>query len=257
MTIGQISYTNTKPFFYEWPADQFPIISGSPRELAHMARNGKITAAPLPIVECWRLEKTFEPLGNWGIAVNQASNSVFLLSKKPIGELDNVTIGVTTESYTSVALCELIINQKYGHQVTIKRGFGEDDAGWLVIGDQALQYWTQTNLGRWSYRTDLATEWWDWKNLPCVFAQWVVRKDLGVSERTKLENQITSSLAAGKKAISEIAIQQDRYLKISSEKIEQYLRGFTYEFGCRENDAAILFRKMVEENSPNVLTVRQ
>lgn len=235
--VGQISYTNTKPFFFEWNEDVFPIISGTPRELAHLAKNERIIAGPLPLVECWKLEDRYKPLKNWGISVQHASNSVFVLSKEPLSQLNNVTVGITTESITSVALFELIIRKRYGHHVMMKRGFGEDDAAWLVIGDQALQYGGRPSLGRWTHVTDLALEWHAWTQLPCVFAKWVVHRNVPQPMQHQLEQAISVSLSAGLSSLDTIASLTSKTLKTPSEQIVRYLKGFTYELGDQEKKA--------------------
>ena len=43
-TIARIAYTNTEPFFYQWPADEFPLHLGVPRALAQEAREGHVDA---------------------------------------------------------------------------------------------------------------------------------------------------------------------------------------------------------------------
>ena len=249
MKVGKISYLNTLPFFFKWPVDAFPVLSGSPRELAQRARQGQLVAGPLPIVECWNLEKDYEPLGLWGISAGTASRSVFVLSKVPFSELNGGSINVTTESSSSVALCKTLIENRFGHSVNIKRGFSIDDQARLIIGDAALKIWNHGSQKDWPFITDLATEWWEWKSLPFVFARWIVRKDVAASFRGQLENQVKKSLKEGLSALSEIGKTFSPSIGISPKRLEEYLKGFVYQLGPSEIQSLTLFRKLYEKEN--------
>ena len=243
MKVACISYTNTKPFFYEWPAEPFELETGTPKQLAEAAERGEVVAGPLPLTECWALEDLFEPLENWGIAVREESRSVFLLSRVPLPHLKNKTIGVTPESSTSVRLLQVLAGQKYGCTNRYKQGFADDDDGWLVIGDQALKFWRQSSP-QWACITDLASEWWTWKKLPFVFARWIVRKDLEKSLRQQLSGQLKTSLEKGLISLKAISEEQSRKLSIPASSLKMYLEGFRYELGEEEKKSMRLFKTM-------------
>jgi len=246
--VARIAYTNTEPYFFHWPLHEFPLISGVPRELAEEAASAAddILAGPLPIVETWKMEDRFEPL-SWGIAGREFCQSVLLLSHHPISELDNTAIGLTLESSTSVALCEVILKERYGHDVRLRRGLNRDDDGWLVIGDQALRIFAGPRLGDWNFVTDLASEWWDWQRLPFVFARWVINKSVPSEEKNRLLEIIKSSLAAGLDSIPAIALYQSSLLKIPAQSIVDYLTGIVYELGPQEEEGAGVFRELARK----------
>jgi chorismate dehydratase len=248
LKVARISYTNTEPFFYHWPKDpRMSLVSGAPRALAQAAREGEVVAGPLPLVDCWKLEDDFVPLGFWGIACQDESRSVILLSNKPISKLDNITIGLTRESSSSVMLCQTLIQEKYGHLVTMKRGLSPSDDAWLMIGDQAFHVWATGSLGRWKVLTDLATEWWDWQGLPFVFAQWVVKKDLDVQSKDLLIQTLHDSFQAGMESLSAMSAHHAVRLGVSSNKIMAYLKAFIYQLGPHEEEAISIFRELVEK----------
>ncbi len=247
MKVGRILYTNTKPFFFEWPeTGPLELLDGAPRQLAEAAERGEIIAAPLPITECWKLEDKFEPLENWGIAVKEASHSVFLLSRVPLTHLNGKTIGVTHESSTSVRLLQVLTETKHAHINKFKRGFADDDDAWLVIGDQALKFWKSTSP-QWACRTDLASEWWAWQKRPFVFAQWVVRKDLDPDLRQQLVSQIKISLQKGLASLRAISEQQVEKLGIPASSLKMYLEGFRYVLGEDEKNSILKFRQLAEK----------
>jgi chorismate dehydratase len=256
MKVGFIFFANTAPYYHYWPKDQFPTLLGAPRQLAEAARSGDLMAAPLPLTSCWDLEDIFEPLGGLGIAVKQESRSVFLLSRKPLAELGSATIGLTMDSNASVRLLQVLLSQKYNVVPTLKRGFSDDDDAWLVIGDQALGYW-QASSPVWPHVLDLASEWWDWQKRPFVFARWMVNRKLTESDKNRLALTVGQSLEQGLANLPLLSQNLKPALKLSAEKIEVYLRGFTYRFSKEEENAEQHFRLMVNALQwPEAVTVK-
>ncbi len=246
--VTRIAYTNSEPFFFHWPLHRYPLISGVPRQLSQeVAKEDDILGGPLPLVETWNMTDRFEPLCSWGIAARAHCLSVLLLSRQPISELDRLTVGVTEESSTSVALLEVLIKERYGHNVIVRRGLEHDDDAWLVIGDQALRIFVGPRLGRWNYITDLATEWWNWQGRPFVFARWVVRRGISIDEKMELGETVKTALQKGMDSFSSIAIYQAAVMKIPSQAIEDYLRGFVYEFGPVEEESIRIFQSLVQK----------
>lgn len=252
--VARIAYLNTEPFFHLWDNEQFPLSSGVPKALARAARDNELSAGPLPVVECWGLEKEFFPLGNWGIASKEKCRSVFVFSNRPFADLDNVKIGLTRESSTSVALCSVLIQQKYGHTVQMHRGLEADDDAWLVIGDQALKMgYSPASLTKWTYVTDLATEWWNWTGMPFVFAQWVVRKSVDPIVRTRLGKYLQLTYHQGIIALDDIAEKESKRLQLQPELIKEYLKGFMYELSPEALRSMRVFREMASEYSPDLV----
>lgn len=249
-TVGKISYVNTAPFFYDWPEMEFPLVPGVPRELAQMALEGKIVAAALPIVECWKMEDLFAPLGTWGIVAKQKCESVLVFSRRPFSELNNTIIGVTQESSTSIVLCDVLQRCRYNNNIHLRRGFHPTDEAILVIGDEALQLF-QAGRQSWPYVTDLAAEWWDWHKLPFVFARWVIkRNDLPLEN--SLWRVVQSSLSAGRRSLPLIAEQQKEVLRLPPQKILSYLDNFEYEVSRAGQESIGIFRDLAGLPAPEL-----
>jgi chorismate dehydratase len=256
LNIGRISYANTSPFFHFWPeGGRYSLKSGAPRELAIAALEGDLLAGPLPVVETWKMEDRFGPLGFWGISTKEKCWSVILLSDKPISDLDQVTIGVTRESSTSVALVETIIRQRYHHEVNIRRGLTPEDDAWLVIGDQALKFWCGPRLTRWTYVTDLAAEWWDWHHLPFVFAQWVIRRDAEPGVKGELMKILKESLDHGMNGLDAICQRQALELRLSPHILKDYLSNFFYVLLGPEEQSMQIFKELYANISREKLKV--
>ncbi|MCB4757070.1 MAG: menaquinone biosynthesis protein [Elusimicrobia bacterium] len=250
MKVARISYANTDPFFFDWPYIRFPLMPGTPRQLAQAAREGLVMAGPLPVVECWDLEKDFEPLGNWGIAAKEDCKSVFLLSHKPMSELQDANVGVTRESSTSVVLLQVLLRHRYGRTIHINRGLAPTDDAWLLIGDQALKVWDKTGPSTWECMADLAEEWKAWQKLPFVFARWVIKKEVGLSVKNELFQTVTDALRVGIRSFQDIANKRSVNLHVPAEKIIRYLEGFNYVLGREEEESMGIFRHLVQGKWP-------
>ncbi len=246
MKIAQIAYTNTAPFFHNWPEDEFPLQPGVPAELAALARRGEILAGPIPIVEYWKMEAAYEPLLNFGISSRKKCRSVLVFSKVPFAELNRVSVGVTRESSTSVALCRTLLEQRYQNTVRFRKGLQMQDAAWLVIGDQALKMAAQPRVQEWSHVTDLATEWWEWQKAPFIFARWIVRRDAPIAVRKSLEIVLHSCFEANMKNLPEVAKSAAEKVNLPTALVENYLKGFDYRLDNEAERAAALFRVITQ-----------
>ncbi len=104
--------------------------------------------------------------------------SVLLFSKKPIQDLDNEIIYLTSESQTSSRLLQILCKHKYNIKPIWKiknyLNAGKLDSV-LLIGDQALKEYKLYKEKYFIY--DLASEWFEWTKLPFVFAVFVTQKD--------------------------------------------------------------------------------
>ena len=247
--IARIDYLNTEPFFHGWREDLFPVLRGAPRALAHAAREGRVSAGPLPTVACWDLEPDFTPLGSFGIAGGQKVGSVFLVSHLPLSQLNNVTIGVTEETSTSVVLCATLIGQKYNHRVRFLRGQRPDDAGFVVIGDAALRLAHDPSHSGWSSLADLAAEWWEWQELPFVFAQWVARRDMAADEREALRSYVDQNLTEGLNNLERIAEIAAHRAGLTGAQAYDYLSGIGYRLGDGEHESIRRFKELAPSSA--------
>jgi chorismate dehydratase len=126
------------------------------------------------------------------------------------------------------------------------RGLEPTDDAWLVIGDQALKMvFSPSQLSRWTHVTDLATEWWDWQQLPFVFAQWVCRKDVDPSLRNRLSKHVQYSFHRSLVALQDIAEKESERLGLHSELVHEYLKGFMYELNGDAIRSMAIFRELV------------
>lgn len=242
MRVGELAFTNTLPFRLGAPWKTIPC--PSPRVLAQWADDDKIDAGVLPVVEAWRLEDRFEPLGRLGIAVKRQAMSVLLFSKRPWDELDGTKIGVTDQTATSVQLFKVLMEVREGFSIQVGSGFDASDDGRLVIGDEALA--PSESLRRaFPHVTDLAEQWHAWHGGPFVFARWVVRRTAPRFLRDELVDSLEAALIAFDKNSDPVCRRAAKALKLSPQRLTDYFEGFNYRLGDREEQSESLFRDLV------------
>lgn len=255
MKIGRISYINTDPFFYEWSKDTvFELVPGTPRELARMAWNGRVDAGPLPLVECWALESKFNYIDNLGIAARENVRSVMLVAKRPWHQLNGARVGLTEQSSTSVKLLKVLFQFKYNVSPVFQSGFSDQDDARLLIGDDALKMWNSPDAA-WAYVSDLAAEWWNWQKKPFVFARWIVRKEIDITNADALKDAIEKSLNKGLINLDKISSVASKKTGLPHPLVESYLKDIIYKLGPNEHAGMSLFKSYVDKINDNQLSL--
>lgn len=246
LRVGHLTYLNAIPFYQtcrRWQDGRTKLLSGVPSQIGTLAAAGQLDAAPLSIVDYFKLEADFELLP-YGIAAEHAAQSVLLFSHVPVDELGGEVIGITQDTSTSVCLLHLLLEEYLGVQPA---GYERGTAGrqaWLSIGDTALKE-RRTFPER--YITDLGALWWDWKRLPFVFAQWAVRRALPDREKDYLAALLDNSLLAAEGFYASITPHYTEYMSLSPDELVRYWRGFTYYIGDREAQGRQSFHRLWRE----------
>ena len=229
-----------------------------PRVFGARAAAGEIAAGPLPLVDYFRLQETFERLGHFGIAVRGRAQSALLFARKPIRQLEGATIAVTEESSTTACLLRLLLEVRYKiHPAAYQRGQPPDAArpgddqgragdALLLIGDEALRF--QRANTRYPFEVDVGFEWWLWQHLPFVFAVWAMRKDLSQEIKKTIERSIVRSLARNLSHLDEIAAEHSVALAIPASDLQMYLSNFIYRLGQPEEAGIARFKELVHEH---------
>ena len=246
--IGRIPYVNSDVFYFgmagEAGVELHPLV---PRALSNAASEGGLDAGPVPLVTCFELEDSFEPLGDFCIATGEKARSILLFSKRPIDELDGTVVGVTGETSTSVRLMKVLFAERF---LVAPRRYVEvrdvDADAFLLIGDEALR--NRHGVASYPFLYDLGQEWHEWTGLPFVFARWVVRRDVSDDKVRWLESLISRSIEKGLAAVNEIAATR-RDLNMTSEEVVEYIESFRYRLGEKEMKAIDEFRFLLSSST--------
>jgi len=246
--LARVPFLNSVPFYRGLPlGEDLRLIDCVPRVFGERAKAGDIAAGPLPLVDYFRLQETFERIGHFGIAVRGRAQSALLFTRKPIRQLEGAAIAVTGESSTTARLLRLLLEHRYRLAgITYRRGEADDADAVLLIGDEALQF-ARANT-RYPFEIDVGFEWWLWQHLPFVFAVWVVRKELSPNLKKMIEVAVSRTLAKNLNSLGEIAAEYSSRLAIPAEDLRTYLSNFVYRLGQAEEEGIVRFKELVNEH---------
>ncbi|RCK74004.1 MAG: hypothetical protein IGBAC_2151 [Ignavibacteriae bacterium] len=248
--IGKIPYLNSIPIYHNLKIDSYFTLPLFPHRLGEMMSNGYIDAGLISLVDYLNNKEKLN-LSRWCLSSREKVQSVLLFSKYKLEELENKKIGITDETSTSVKLLKVILEKKYKinalfeefHQPKIS--FQEFDAV-LLIGDNALNKYKAQNP-EFNYKFDLAEEWFQWQNLPFVFAVWVERKDLLPNLSDDIIKTVELNIQKNFDELSAIVKQYRFGVKLTDEEIIEYLKGFNYKIGDEELSAIRKFEELIRE----------
>jgi chorismate dehydratase len=252
--IGEIPYLNSVPFYWDKsvPSNSgLEWVSVPPKTMGHLAREGRIDAGPLSLIDAFSLEDSFEPLGgpsgDCGIAVRRAAKSVLLFSQVPAGQLSGRKIGVTPDTATSVELLRVLLETRAGVSPLYHEGFQPDDAARLLIGNEALRGAVDPELRRaYPVILDLGEEWSLWQNRPFVFARWVVRKNVAPEQKSLLSSVLDRNLKADLSTLSRAAALPSSLPGWTPDQALEYWEAFRFRLGNAEREAISSFRRLAE-----------
>jgi chorismate dehydratase len=257
LRIGRFYYSNLFPIYYmlERTADcsAYEFVEGVPSELNRRIRQGGIDVSPSSSIEYLRHGDAYELIPGHSISSAGPVRSIFLFSKRPIGDLDGLTVLTTSQSETSVALLRIVLTKFYGVSYMLETSAEpiasalRTHEAYLLIGDDAL-----TEALRWPklFIYDLGELWYKHTGLPSVFALWIVRKDC-CTGRTELVHRFTEDLGRARdKALAnlpEVAAASPLRSVLSEEELVAYWKGISYYLGEEHLKGLGLFRSYLTE----------
>jgi chorismate dehydratase len=166
--------------------------------------------------------------------------SILLLSKVPVDELDGARVALTDTSRTSQVLARVLLQNHW--EVTpeyvemppdLPAMLRDADAA-LLIGDEALRaYWEHDeNL----HAYDLGDVWTQWTGLPMVYAVWAVRRDYAENEAGALSSvahALSGSLAYCRANQDDIAEYAARWESFPVGHFRSYFDALQFRFEPR------------------------
>jgi chorismate dehydratase len=159
------------------PGVEMLVEKAAPSELNQLIREDVIDIAVVSSLEYARNAKRYRILPPFCIGAGTFSESVLLISRLPLQELEGKKIVLSRESLSSQVLLKILLNRA-GVRTSFEvmpqdpaRMLKEGEAC-LLIGDGAL--FSEFTEDLWRY--DLSHLWHDLTGLPFCFALWVVRQ---------------------------------------------------------------------------------
>jgi chorismate dehydratase len=244
-----VRYINCEPVYYALehgvvPAD-CEIQDGTPAELNERLRRGELDVSVISAMEAALRPEAYRLLPDLAIACNGPVESVLLLCRRSVEELEGQTVALTPQSLTSVYLAKLLLDKAYHVRPCFVPGReGTDASAWLLIGDEALR-----SAPAYPHSLDLGKAWHALTGLPFVFAVWAVRAE--VWERAAPEvRAIHRALLASKRASQArpdamVALARER-TGLPLEACRRYLRErLCFDLGPRHLEGLRTFLQML------------
>lgn len=263
LTIGHIEYSNCTPIFTalqnNLDCTGYRFVRGVPAHLNRLLAAGEIDVCPSSSIEYGKYPDRYLILPDLSISAVGPVKSVLLFSRVPLERLDGATIGMTTESDTSVNLLRIILATFQGFTNSFERtGLPLAEAlrsypALLLIGDQALKGALE---GGNHHVYDLGELWHRATGLPFVFALWLVRRQ-AVERNPREVARLAADFVRAKRIAYDsypaIAAQAPEREWIDSSVLVDYWRTISYDLTPAHLEGVRLFYSRAAELG--VLTV--
>lgn len=259
MIIGHINYLNCLPLTYAFEKNRshsFNIVRDVPSVLNGAITGGKLDVSPVSSIVYARNFDKLMILPGISIMADDHVQSIILVSKKPIEQLQSSKILLTSQSATSHCLLKIIMHKSYGavpqyaiENISPENIFPQPDAdASLFIGDYALymKYHKQDDL----YYYDIGHEWHKLTGMCMVYAVWVVRRDFAAvnpQETAHVQKFIQNGFKFGFLQQHEAIDTLARAKPFTHEQLDEYLHIIKWDLGAEQLRALSLFYRYAHE----------
>lgn len=241
LQIGRINYTNAWPIFHHFSEQSFngevELVSKVPSELNHSLAHGSLDLAAISSFSYGQFHKDYLLFPDLSVSSFGKVNSILLFMKKPLKDVLNGTIAVTTASATSVNLLKIIVEKFHGGHPTyiamapsLQDMLKDTDAA-LLIGDDAIRAsWTEHE-----YEVmDLGEAWYSLTGQGMTFAVWALRRS-AVEQRFKQITDVYEAFQQSKvQSLTDLQPLIEKAVHIiggTKDYWFAYFRGLNYDFG--------------------------
>jgi chorismate dehydratase len=176
LRVGRIDFANCTPLFMalgEGGGVGVSYLRGVPTDLNQRLRQGGVDLSPSSSIEYLRYPELYGFLPDHSISSIGPVESVLLLSRRPIEELDGRAVALSASSATSVVLLRVLLERHVGIRPDYVDPGGRAEAE-LQIGDAALR---EARRKVWPRVYDLGALWFERTATPFVFGLWICRRD--------------------------------------------------------------------------------
>ena len=181
--IGHINFLNVLPlhYGYQHAAQDLQIVYGVPTFLNGELKAGRIDISNISSIEYARQSEELLILPKICVRADEDVTSIVLVSRKPIEQIRDDKVILTSKSATAQRLLKIILHDSYDaapnyetRTVTVENPVDEDATAALLIGDDALYIYLHRPKNFYVY--DLGKEWHKLTGRQMVYALWAVKK---------------------------------------------------------------------------------
>ena len=244
MRLGRIGYVNCYPVYGAMDrgivVPPATLVTGTPAELNDRLADGRLDVSVISAVAYAQHADALELLPDLAISSDGPVRSVILYSRRPVAELGDARVLVSSASRTSVYLLDLLARDRWGVALeTTPVPTEAADLGHLstvphdavlVIGDAALLLGARRTY---PYQVDLGEEWKRWTGLPFVFAVWAARREVDRQAVRDVHRALLGSRQWGLGHLGDLAEQAARSTDVDLGDCVEYLAGLDYGLSYR------------------------
>ena len=252
--IGHINFLNVLPLNYGYQnlAQDLNIVYGVPTFLNGELAAGRIDFSNISSIEYARQSDKLLILPKLCVRADDAVTSIILVSRKPIENLRDDRIILTSKSATAQRLLKIILHEGYDaapdyvtRSVAVDNPVDDDATAALLIGDDALYIHLHRPKNFHVY--DLGTEWKKLTGRQMIYALWAVRKKFAVENPALTKATYEKILRAFKFGIEHKADAIKSVLStklFTFEELDKYLGGvIKWDLTAEGLDALKLYYK--------------
>ena len=201
--IGHINFLNVLPLNYGYQncAADLQIVYGVPTFLNNELKEGRIDISNISSIEYARQSDNLLILPKICVRADDDVTSIVLVSRKPIENIRDDKIILTSKSATAQRLLKIILHESYDalpnyetRNITVEKSVDDDATGALLIGDDALYIYLHRPKNFFVY--DLGKEWHKLTGQQMIYALWAVRKKFAVENPELLKSTYEKILRA-------------------------------------------------------------
>lgn len=242
--LGKIGYLNVLPIYQPIESGRFDgdfdIVSGPPAQLNELMARGELDVSATSSIEYARHPERYWLVPDLAIGSRGPVQSVLLLSRVPVEELQDREILVSSQTHTSAALLTVLfrhwdIAPRYvTGDATSTLTSGERPQAILAIGDEALNLRYHPDY---PVRVDLGEAWRKLTGLPFIFGVWVAQRsdfeDRPEAVRTACKT-LQKAKRHGRKTIDDMCRLACENSCLDMDEMRSYFDGLVYELGEEE-----------------------
>lgn len=239
LRVGAVNYLNAKPLIYGLKQNRrIELTLDLPSCLADALAAGRLDVALIPSVELFSNEG-YAIVSDACIACRGPVLSVRLYFRVSPSKVS--TLALDEGSRTSSILARLLLREQFGlaprtEVLPIGEGLSSTAAdAVLLIGDRAMREPKESFFEVW----DLGKRWWQWTDLPFIFAVWAARPGVDLS---LLKTDLAQARDQGVANVEAIAAAEAESIGITQQQCVQYLNeNLHFTFGERERRGFLHF----------------
>ena len=251
--VGHIQFLNCLPLDYALMEGGFDegldVLCDVPAVLNGKLLAGELDISPVSSIIYAQHADKLLLLPDLSISAETALESILLVSKRPVEELEGGKVLLTSKSATSHRQLKIVLAQHYGlRQVRYETttslwtaGVLDEADAVLFIGDDALGAYLHQQEGYYYY--DMGGQWRELTGGGMVYAVWVARREFAVAQPhmvMKVQQRLRKAFTYGLEHLSEAAawIRRDGF---TPEEIVHYIGLLNYDMTSKHQQALLGF----------------